>query len=403
VKNLKDLILDTAAPGERIDPFFSQYGLRHNPFPVNRTILPEVLYNQQPAITRFAEHFREILSAVPTRRALAVFAGTGGGKTHFLRHCRWNCETALKELSRRLVFVEFQAGSGKVQDVTREILGAADSYARSVGEENLVTALVKKISAQTTLLSGITQYDLRSALETLVAAYSPSYKPRDRAGIFNYEALGEVCRRWLNGATLTQTERKYLGVMSRIGTASYAVRVLTETLRLARQIKLFEGLVLSLDEIETIFTRGSSASQYQSFLQDLRYLYDESVKNQVGYSLFLLSASTPYGANLLRQVNYPVFQRLGFEEDQRVTLQPIADLEEAKLFAAEYVNFERQQFNGNMGSFPELLSETEIQQAFQLAAGPTIRGGKPNVNQAPLLDALHKLVEQKKTGAQLGS
>jgi hypothetical protein len=301
------------------------------------------------------------------------------------------------------VFVEFQAGAGKVQDVTREILGAADSFARTVGEENLITALVKKVSAEPSLLNGIAQYDLRSALETLVAAYSPGFKPKDRAGIFNYESLREVCRRWLNGATLTQTERKYLGVMSRIGTASYAVRVLTETLRLARQIELFEGFVLSLDEIETIFTRGSSASQYQSFLQDLRYLYDESVKNQIGYSLFLLSASTPYGANLLRQVNYPVFQRLGFEEDQRVTLQPIADLEEAKLFAKEYINFEREQFNGGDGQFPPLLSEAEIQQAFQSAAGPTIRGSKATINQAPLLDALHKLVEEKKTSAQLGS
>ncbi len=403
MKNLRDLILDNTIVQAEPDPFFAKYGLRRNPFPPNRTILPEVLYDQEHAIARFAELFRQVLAGPPQRRALAVLAGTGGGKTHFMRHCCWNAELALGELSRALVFVEFQAGSGKLQDITREILNGCDLFFRNSGGEDFVTVLVRHLSDDGGQLDVISQDDLRFVLENLVNAYKPGFKPKDRAGQFNFDALREISRRWLNGASLSQTEKKYVGVISRINTASYAVRVVTETLKLARHLGLFEGLVLCLDEIETVFTRGSRASQYQSFLTDLRYLYDESVKNESGYSLLLLSASTQYGANLLRQVNYPVFQRLGFEQDQRVVLQPVTGFQHAKLFAEEYIKFERHQFDEHSrqespaGKYPSLLSDDEIEQTFLVALGASPAAKKDaSVNQAPLLDALHRAVEEKR-------
>jgi len=202
------------------------------------------------------------------------------------------------------------------------------------------------------------------------------------------------------GASLSQTERKYLGVVTRINTASLAVRILTEALQLARTLGLFLGVVLCLDEIETIFTRGQRPAQYQSFLQDLRFLYDEAEKLGRGYSLFLLSASTTYGARSLQQINYPIFQRLGFEENQRVMLKPISGIEEAKLFAQIHIDFERAQYEATGKTTRrshELLSEEEIAEALSIAAGGGDESKKNlRVNQASLLEALHKMVEDKR-------
>lgn len=401
---LSDLLLvdsiSTSTPAkEAISPFFARYGLRQNPFPPNRTILADVLYNQDVAVTRFAQLFREILGPEPERRSMAVLAGTGGGKTHFLRYCRWNVDESLRSLERRFLFLEFQAGAGKIIDVARQILIAADSVFQKTEEHDFITALTQR--ADSVSIRELQQDDLRAALSTLTEAGKPGFKPKDRLEMYTVEVLRDVFRRWLSGGVLTQTERKYLGVISRISTGSMAVRVFSECLRLARSLDLFEGVVLFLDEIETVFL--GSTSQYQAFLQDLRYLYDESVKNGKGYSLFILAASTTQGANTLRQVNYPVFQRLGLEADQRVDLVPISSVEEARRFANTYVEHERRKNPAKIRkAYPQLLSDEEIENAFQSALGSAASNSLVRVgraNQAPLLDALHLVVEQKRDQA----
>ncbi len=406
MSNLEDLLLGAVTTAPEGDPFYARYGLTRNPFPANRTIIPEVLYNQQQAIKRFAESFNGIIGGAPQRRSMAVLAGTGGGKTHFLRHCRWTLQAILDRMQRRLLIVEFQAGSGKLQDIAREVLTSADELCRSLQEPDFLTALVKHLSQNVPAMETLHQDDLRSVLTTLVAASRQGFVPKDRSGVYTFEVLRDVCRRWISGGTLTTTEKKYLGVISRINTASMSVRVLTEALRLARLVGLFEGMFLCLDEIETIFRRGLSPAQYQAFLQDLRYLYDEALKDEAGYSLFLLSASTTNGADVLRGVNYPVYQRLGFEADQKADLVPITGLEDAMNFANEYVKFEQKRFldkdpSKRRAAYPPLLTEANFETAYQavLGSGSTTRR-EAKVNQAPLLDALHKLVEEKRSTSE---
>jgi hypothetical protein len=333
---------------------------------------------------------------------MAVLAGTGGGKTHFLRYCRRDLEGALKKKDHRLLFVEFQAGSGKLQDLAKEIMSASDSFCRSGGADGFISALISGLKSNQGPLAEIHQDDLRFALTRVLEASALGFQPKDRAGQYNFDLLREVCRRWMAGGTLSQTERKYLGVVTRINTASMAVRVLTEALQLGRTIGLFQGVVICLDEIETIFTRGQRPAQYQAFLQDLRFLYDEAEKLGNGYSLFLLSASTAYGASSLRNINYPIFQRLGFEENQRVVLQPINGVDEAKKFADVYIDFERKQYELEAGrqsstKFQDLLSVTEIGEAVWAAAGSDDSRKSARVTQAPLLEAFYKAVEDKRS------
>ncbi|HEY7710079.1 MAG TPA: BREX system ATP-binding domain-containing protein [Candidatus Entotheonella sp.] len=392
--------------------FFESYGVLRNPFPPNRTIIPEVLYDQAIAWQKFENLFREmVLSDHPERRAMGIIGGTGGGKTHFLRHCQWEVEDFCHQSGRRFVIAEFQAGSGKVQDIVRNTLWAADAFCRSghergaVSESDFATAIVRALEKNDKKLDDIQQEDLRSALRQLKRSTESDYQPDGRGGQYDFETLRDLFRRWLDGNTLTQTERKYLGVSSRVSTASMAARLLREVFTLARSLDIIEGIVLCLDEVETLFTSGQRPAKYQAFLQDLRYLYDESLRNNSGYSLLMLSASTALGAENLRDVNYPVYQRLGFEGGARAELAPISGVVDARDFAYEYIEFAHDQWEDKRSSQPssrnpkELLSEKEIEEAYRsaLAATDTTLRREGQVYQASLLDALYRKVEAKVT------
>lgn len=403
MRRLKDLLVQPEDPWALAeDPFFERYGLLKNPFPPARTIIPEILYDQDEAWDRFASLIQEVLGDTPERRTMGILGGTGGGKTHFLRHCRWQ----LEETSRRFAFVEFQAGSGKVQDLVREAFRAADALCQKTGEVDFITALVRTLalSPTDTVLRNVQQDDLRSALRHLMESTASDFKPMDRGGQYGFETLRDLFRRWLFGDTLNQTERKYLGVFSRISTASLAVRVLRELFTMARSLKIIVGMLLCLDEVETLFTGGLRPAQYQAFLQDLRYLYDEALRDGVGYSLLMISASTSRGADELRNVNYPVYQRLGFESEARVELSPVSGVVDARDFAYVYVEYAHSQWqkkhsNKQTQRDPKLLlSEKEIEAAYRSALAssePELRK-EGKVNQAPLLEALHRKVEDKR-------
>ena len=175
-----------------------------------------------------------------------------------------------------------------------------------------------------------------------------------------------------------------------------------EALTLGRLLKIFEGMMLCLDEIETLFILRPG--QYQAFLQEIRYFYDEAVKDESGYSLLMLSASTPYGAELLSGVNYPVYQRLGFEADSKVELNPISGVVDAREFSLFYINYnhdawkEKNPDKNPINKPKDIIEEKEIEEAYRIALGVSDRKFKieGKVNQAPLLEALYQKVEKKR-------
>lgn len=402
MSRLDTLLHDLRGPQPVIsDSFYESYGFINNPFPPSRMIFPKILYDQDEAVEKFAGLVKEVLVETPNRRAMGILGGTGGGKTHFLRYCLSELGEFCKKNFRKFIFVEFQAGSGKVQEIVRESLRGADLLCREEGSVDFITALVGALvnipEAEAKLFLGnVPLDDLRSAIKNLIKSRN------QRVGPYEFESLRDLFRRWLYGGTLTQTERKYLGVFSRISTASYAVRVLKEALTLGRLLKIIEGMMLCLDEIETLFSLRPG--QYQAFLQELRYFYDEAVKDESGYSLLMLSASTPTGAQTLRNVNYPVYQRLGFEAESKVELNPISGVVDAREFSLSYINYGNEEWKQkNRGKKPtynprDIISEKEIEEAYRVAIGVSDHKFKMEgkVNQAPLLEALYQKVERKR-------
>lgn len=390
------LLKDVAGGSEGTNGFLASYGLRRNPFPPARTIYPEVIYNQEEALRRFAGHVAAIVGDTLSRRSLAVLGGTGQGKSHFQRHCQYE----VRANNLPIVTVEFLAGSGNAGVLVREVIRAADEHVKTFGEFDLLSAILNRMNDG--MLGPVRQADLRAALLKLAEAAKDGYVPQDSAKRFDFPTLLDVCRRWIVGDTLTQTEKRYLRVSSRLSSGSLMIRVMTELLALARQLGLFKGVMICLDELEAVFSSGVSTSKVQSFLQDIRYMFDEAVGQSSGYSLLVLSGSTARGADYLRNYNYPLFQRLGFETEARATLHPVQTLEQARDFADIYLKHEHEMFARETGNpvmldrAKSLINDDDLRRAFHgLSLIPTA----DERNQARMLEELHRIVEEKRAAA----
>lgn len=191
-----------------------------------------------------------------------------------------------------------------------------------------------------------------------------------------------------------------MGVVNRIASATTAVRVLSQLLALGRRLHVLEGVLLCLDEMEAIFSMGARFSLIQAFLQDLRHFYDEASREGQGYSLLIISACTATGAEELRETNYPVFQRLGFVGGERVQLRRIQGVVESIDFAHRYIDSFHERWKRthpgkqHLKEPRSLLSNTDIEAAFNEVGE---RGG--GAPQGPLLDALHRKVEEQRREA----
>lgn len=386
-------LLKAAASSEAPkNEFLASYGMRRNPFPPARTIYPEVIYNQEEAIKKFAAGATAIAGEDIARRSLAVLGGTGQGKSHFQRHCQFE----VKNHSLPIVTVEFLAGTGSAVVLVKEIFRAADEHVKLIGEHDLLSAVVSRVKDRE--LGPIRQLDLRNALLKLIEASAAGYIPQDQFQRYDFATLLDVCRRWIVGETLTSTERRYLRVSGRLSSGSLMIRVMTELFALARQQELFRGVMICLDEVEAIFSSGVPVAKVQSFLQDLRYLFDEAVGQNSGYSLLIVSGSTGRGADNLRNFNYPLFQRLGFEAEARANLHQVKDLDQARKFADVYLEHELEEFKKetktqvSLDRARALITEDDLRSAFY---GPTAEPSSDERNQARLLEELHRIVLDK--------
>jgi hypothetical protein len=160
-------------------------------------------------------------------------------------------------------------------------------------------------------------------------------------------------------------------------------------------VNVLEGVLVCMDEVEAIFSMGARFAQIQAFLHELRYFYDDTVRDGDGYSVLLVCASTDTGRDRLRQVNYAVFQRLGFESS--VELQRIQGVAQAIDFTHHYIDhFHRRWQHSHPGESPRyaprsLLPNEAIEAAFREAS---VKGAS-EAPQGPLLDALHRKAEER--------
>jgi hypothetical protein len=391
---LKNFLKDIQKPVNKqaANIALEKFGLELNPFPPNRMIVPDVIYGQDQNVNRFLTTSVEILNAsAPQRRAVAIVAGTGGGKTHFLQYCRHAFPQVSKKFGQRFILSEFVAGSGKMMDLIRNIIRDSDEMCKELDGCDFLTAIVRELEIQKAPDEHLEKLRIPEVREVLSRLLSVKRAQPD----FSFEMMISFARKWISAETLTQTEKRKLGLVSRISTPAFAVKVLRELFSLARKLHLFHGLFICIDEIESLFTRGLSPAQIQAFLQDVRYFYDESVRDEQGFDLLLLTASTTTGADNLLKVNPPIFQRFGYERDNRLLLNQIESVGDAIEFSYKYVDYYNDKWKENNRSRPEqaarnIITPKEIETAF-IAASAGHRAAAPG----SLLDLLHKTIQEK--------
>jgi hypothetical protein len=167
-------------------------------------------------------------------------------------------------------------------------LRSADDLCKNNGEADLLSAMVNEITSEEDL-QFFSFHELRRVISLLSASKKSGFRPPDRDRRIGFDQIRELAAKWISGATLTATEKKYLNVFSRLPTASILARVVTEILSFAWQKSIIDGVVVCLDEIESLFTGQNSTAKIQQFLQDLRVFFDEAVKGQRGFSLLVVS------------------------------------------------------------------------------------------------------------------
>ena len=403
MNSLAELLGDAPDVRHQEDPFFARFGFQRNPFPAARTIIEQVLYNQVDARDKFVGLVRDVISSAdPQRRAIGITGGTGGGKTHFLRHCQYLLKGYRTSLPRPFVVAEVLAGSSSAVQVLRDILREADETAKLGGEFDLLTAIIRAVE-HASEFDAVRQPELRVVLQLLFASTRDGFAPPDRDGKMGFEPLRDLAKKWLNGAPLSSTEKRYLGIFSRLGSAAMMTRFTSELFSIARKKNIIEGVMLCIDEVETLFSGSVGSAKIQGFLQDLRYFFDEAVRGVDGYSLLILSASTPLGAANLRNYNYPLYQRLGFEEGSRAELKSISSQKEVEEIANLYIDFEIKRADLGKTKVASILTKAELDRAY-VSAATTDRASQSapvqRVNQGQLLQALHEIVEQKRVQAQ---
>ncbi len=400
---LNDFLQGLSKPATRakVDNFLQSYGLSQNPFPPNRTIVPEIIYGQDRCVKQFLSTTAEILnSKEPQRRALAVVAGTGGGKTHFLSYCNFAFPQVSSKFGQKFVQSSFIAGSGKMIDLLRNILRDADEFCKKSDGCDFLTALVGELSfskERQKYVETIAIPEVRECIKKLLEGYSSSSQLNSK-----FDLLLGNARKWINAETLSPAEKRQLGVLSRISTPAIAVKVIRELFSLARKLNVFHGLFLSIDEIESLFTRGLSPAQIQAFLQDIRYFYDESVRDNQGFDLLLVTASTTTGASNLIRFNQPMYQRFGYEKDVVLLLSQIDSVGAAIEFAHRYIDYYASKWKDEnpKSTRPNpahnIITAKEIEAAFNSASSGTGR-----VAPGALLDILHKVIQDKRGASNI--
>ena len=173
---------------------------------------------------------------------------------------------------------------------------------------------------------------------TSVDAISGSYS----SAIYNfYEAkykgdtlTSQACINWLKGEKINSELRNKLGISGNLNKEN-SLSFLKSFLYIIKTVG-YEGLVVSLDELETI-QRISRVDIRKTAYENLRLFIDESDKNAFPYCYFLFTGTNELmkGENGFKSLK-PLYQRITIQEDKRFKnlRQPIMYIDgfnEAKL------------------------------------------------------------------------
>ena len=178
-----------------------------------------------------------------------------------------------------------------------------------------------------------------------------------------------------------------MGVSFRLDTVESRTAILRDYVLLSTKLEVLSGIFLLLDELEKqAGVLGPRA--VVRYLSALRAIIDALPKH-----LFMIVAITP---DAMRRYSsaLPAFRsRL----ENQVRLSSLSDLNSARRLAEFYLDYARMEASGNAKGEAErsLITDDEIEAAFERASMASKRRGDEGVRQREFLNLLHDIAERK--------
>ncbi|MCB0190856.1 MAG: DUF2791 family P-loop domain-containing protein [Anaerolineae bacterium] len=302
-------LLETATQNSNV---YERYNLLENPFPTYGETRTDVCTDQTTIKQEFVNTLRNFEAGAKRMR---INGESGAGKTNILRYFEFLTEEARRRrLINGIYAVYISAPDDNYLTIHEQIVEQLLEY--FLGDT--ITALETKPDLIDTLSN-----EIKSASEILMAL-QPIINPQMLFDVFRERRI-DAFGRWLKGRKLSTQDKRDLGGIADISSASLAIRFLDGLLQVLKKIDLCQGIVLLFDEFEEIF-ESLTRSRHSRYAQDLRHLFDTLQE-----SVFFVIATVAEPQDLAQ---YPaIIRRLG----EPLSLQPIDNADMAIDYVKDYL------------------------------------------------------------------
>lgn len=361
--SLRDLIKSESRE-DAANRMYERFGMTSNPFPASN----QTSANPHRPIKADTEVEKKILAFLHDNRSqVVVIEGTQGvGKTNFLNHFESEICDAMEELDGYYM-VRYLA------DPEPSFAGTTRRLFEELGIEHL-KQLAESLRSDRTPIQEARGHDMRTALGRL--ADSPS------------EDQFDLTMQWLLGLRILKAHRLELGIQFRLDTVESKTAALRDMFQVSAAANVLKGVFLLLDELEKQdgVLGPTAIIRYLSALR--------SVVDALPERLFLMIGITP-DALLRYSAALPALRgRL----QNKITLQPLMNVDEAVELARFYVNSARRSLRTRFedeGGNESVVSESQVSECFGKLITRAERIGDEGVRQREYLHELHMLAENK--------
>ena len=347
----------------------ARFGVVANPFPASSQTSDNPHYRTEA--DEDAE--RCIVTFLRDQRSqVVVVEGTQGvGKTNFMNHFESEIRDVLDDRGGHYVVRYLADPEASFEGTTRRLF-------EELGTGHL-RRLVEKLGTDPSPIGTARGHDMRTALYRLC---------RHEPDGHDLDGNLDLMMQWLLGLRLLKAHRQALGVQYRLDTVESKTVALRDLVQVSGAAGVLDGIFLLLDELEKqAGVLGPTA--VVRYLSALRAIVDALPRQ-----LFLMIAITPDA--LLRYSH--ALPALRSRLQNRVVLEPLKDIYEARGLAGFYLDTARRRARGELPQEKlgneEILKEANMDGCYGELEARAERRGDTGVRQREFLHELHMLAEK---------
>lgn len=360
---LRERLRSASGPNAEVR-LYGKYGIVANPFPASN----QTSANPHRPMEADDEVERRIVTFLRDNRSqVVVVEGTQGvGKTNFLNHFESEIRGVMEDRDGYYM-VRYLA------DPEPAFAGTTRRLFEELGIEHL-ERLRDSLKSNSEPIGEARGHDMRRALYRLVK-------------LTDDDEL-DLMMQWLLGLRVLKVHRIVLGVQFRLDTVESKTAALRDMVQVSAAAGVLKGVFLLLDELEKQdgVLGPTAVVRYLSALR--------SVVDALPERLFLMIGITP-DALLRYSAALPALR--GRLQNQ-ITLEPLADLDEALELARFYLQAARRTARSQRdqdGGEEWVLSKKRTERCFERLLARAERAGNRGVRQREYLHELHVLAESK--------